>query len=159
MRTEGKNLILLEMIVVLFFFSLSATIALQLFVAAYDQSVASENEISYYLLAEDIMEQISHDPFAAGEVLDPAAGWTQTADTGSGVWYECDFDRRFRPLPDAGKAAYRMRVNLYDEARSEAGVLTGMVVEVDQIQADGAGEVCLRLTGKQYVPSYAEVFA
>ncbi len=61
-RATQPNMLLLELVIVLFFFSLSTAVILELFVAAHDQSVRAEADSALTLMAEDLADRF----FASG---------------------------------------------------------------------------------------------
>lgn len=75
---QKRNSMLIELIIVILFFSISVSIIMQLFVAASERSKQSEAENLAVFYAEDIAERF----IASGEALDAffADGWTQAGD-------------------------------------------------------------------------------
>ena len=57
--TRKPNAMLIELVIVILFFALSASIILQLFVAASNRSVQSATDSSALIYAEDFIEQFS----------------------------------------------------------------------------------------------------
>ncbi len=79
MNKAGKpNSLLIELVIVLLFFSLSAVVILQLFVAAHDKSVDSAVGTEATLMAEDIAERFRAGGLEPGVFL-AGDGWTEAA--------------------------------------------------------------------------------
>lgn len=74
----SRNLLLIELIIVIFFFSLSAVITLQAFVHAYEDTQENERLTSAMILAQDWAEQLyaAEDPQAFLQ----EKGWTSMTD-------------------------------------------------------------------------------
>ncbi len=159
MKSEKKNLILLELIVVLFFFSLSAMVTIQLFVASYEKSVQNESKTSALTLSQDLIEQVLYSPQDAENLFLDADGWDQEG-TPSGICCTRWFDKHMNPAPAGEKeAVYEMRVRLEDESSTKAGVLTRASVRVTLHRKNGEDAVILELDGGKYVPGETKIFA
>lgn len=69
------NAMLIELVIVILFFSISAGIILQLFVAAHDRSMQSDTDTAALLLSEDMAERFAASDLPLDAFLD-ADGWT-----------------------------------------------------------------------------------
>ncbi len=77
MKTGKPNTLLIELVIVLLFFSLSAAVILQLFVATHDRQLRNEVESGATLLAEDISARFAASDLDA-KVFFAADGWAET---------------------------------------------------------------------------------
>lgn len=82
MTRRKPNAMLIELVIVLMFFAISASIVLQLFVAASEKNGQNSNQSAYLLIAEDYAER-----FAASK-LDSDAFFVADGWTASGNGYE-----------------------------------------------------------------------
>lgn len=78
-KTRKPNAMLVELVIVILFFALSASIILQLFVAASNRSVQSATDASALLHAEDFAERFSVSPLGT-EVFCIKDGFENTAE-------------------------------------------------------------------------------
>lgn len=71
MKNAGRpNSLLVELVIVLFFFSLSTAVILQLFIAAHDKSVRDMTDSAATLMAEDYAERFAQSRMAAEKFLE-----------------------------------------------------------------------------------------
>ena len=70
------NAMLIELVIVILFFAISASIILQLFVAAHDRSVQSDVENTAVLTAEDIVERFAASSLGADAFFEDL-GWIE----------------------------------------------------------------------------------
>lgn len=76
MRTAGRRSpALVELILVILFFSLSAVILVQVFVKAKDMSEMSRAKTQSMILAQDLIEQWKADPTDPEELFSEQKGW------------------------------------------------------------------------------------
>lgn len=76
MNKAGKpNALLIELVIVLLFFSLSAAVILQLFIGAHDKSVRSSTDSVAIIMAEDMAERFLASDLTADAFL-TAEGFT-----------------------------------------------------------------------------------
>lgn len=80
---DKKNPALIELIIVIFFFSLSATIIVQLFAASYQISRQSYRDSIAVIRAQDIIEQLKTDPVNPEKVL---GNWENTKDQDGNIF-------------------------------------------------------------------------
>lgn len=78
-KTSKPNSMLIELVIVLLFFSLSAAVILQLFFAAHNASVRASVDSSALMMAEDVAERFSVSDLTADAFL-AADGWTMQDD-------------------------------------------------------------------------------
>ncbi len=81
MKKAGKpNSLLIELVIVLLFFSLSASVILQLFVATHDKSVRSRVDSAAMTMAEDLADRFYVSELNA-DAFFLADGWQQSEGT------------------------------------------------------------------------------
>lgn len=133
--SRKPNAMLIELVIVILFFSISAGIILQLFVAASNKSIQSSADTSATLIAEDVAERFAVSREEA-DTFFSADGWTQTEDG-----YE-------RQTQAAGRT-YRVAVQC-DTQETAAGTYDAVTVSV----YDGAREAIV-LPADRYLPKEA----
>ncbi len=137
MKKAGKpNSLLIELVIVLLFFSLSASVILQLFVATHNKSTHSKVGSAALMLAEDLNDRFAVSDLAIETFL-AASGWV--------------------PAEDGDANAYVRTVNLEGRAlevavtgaqqTSEAGVLDEYAIDVYD-----RGDVIIHLPMVRYSP-------
>jgi type II secretory pathway pseudopilin PulG len=124
------NTFLVEIVVVILFFALSATVTLQLFVAAHNRQRESSEISAAMLQAQSLVEQ-----FRAGETMDATLY----------------FDEDWNPVMGSGKYEVALRVNPEERA---AGQMLVANVRVVRSAADGTEKEIYGLTAKKYVPAF-----
>lgn len=136
MNRRKPNALLIELVIVILFFAISASVILQVFVAARDRSVQSSTDTSALLMAEDIAEQFAASP------LDPSAFLAS-------VGFSADDDA------EAGYSLTRTAANGRDltllcapeSEETDAGTLDSMLLTV----MDGS-RAAVTLPIKRYLP-------
>lgn len=78
-KTRKPNAMLIELVIVILFFSISAGIILQLFVAAHDRSKQSTVDTCAVLMAEDLAECIAASTLPM-DVFLAEDGWTRAGE-------------------------------------------------------------------------------
>ena len=131
-----RNIVLIELIVVIFFFALSAAITLQMFGAAHDFSADSAETTEALLLAQDWAEQIA----ASG---DPTVTLTESGWELSGDKYRL-----------AVSEVYTLAISLEIEA-ARAGDMAYLSIEVYGESPDGT-QLLLTLPVSLYLPGTGE---
>lgn len=100
MRKSRKNIALIELLIVIFFFSLSAMIIVQVFTQSKIISQESKHTSTAIIMAQDIIEQLQASPFDADEVLDD---WVKTLQDGTDTYtVYLDNDMQFADEKDQG---------------------------------------------------------
>ncbi|MFA0814193.1 MAG: type II secretion system protein [Anaerofustis sp.] len=80
---KGRNPALIELIIVIFFFSLSATVIVQLFMASHDYSMQSRLDGNILVATQDWMEQLRNNPSSADEIF---PNWQKMQENGQIVY-------------------------------------------------------------------------
>ncbi len=122
MKNIGKvRAFLTEFVLVILFFSLSAVIALQLFLKANDKSELSKNMTMAYIVAEQTAEAIRSEEgeVSLEELLDR-----------KGCWYDKEWK-----LCDETEAKFVLSLSVVSE-KTVAGVLVDIVVIVSEKAAE-----------------------
>lgn len=131
--TRRPNAMLIELVIVILFFALSAGIILQLFVAAHDRSAQNETDTAAMLMAEDFAERFA----ASRQPLDAfleADGWAAQADA--------------RTKQVAREGATPLTLHLTGESeQAEAGTLDRLTLTI----RDG-GREAVTLPVSRYLP-------
>lgn len=152
MKTTKKNLALLELILAILFFALSAAVLTQVFVKAKTMSDSSRAGTLGLVAAEDLAERLKAAPWDAGKILSAEAGWTPEQPDGEGGFaYTAGYGGDMRPT--AGEADYLVRVAVSPEARA-AGTLYRISVGIERMFDH---ENILELKTGRYVAADGEV--
>lgn len=145
-RGDNRNPALVELILVLLFFSLSAVILVQVFVKAHFMSEESEAQTLGLLWAQDVIEQWKEDPEHPEEILSSQDGWEGIPDMGELQVFRRICGKELEPAkPEEG--IYEMRADLWSED-TEAGRLYYIQVQVNSLR-DEKTEVVL--TTSRYI--------
>lgn len=146
-RRENRNPALVELILVLLFFSLSAMVLVQIFVKAHLTSVESQIQTLGLLRTQDVIEQWKEDPKQARAIFAEEDGWEEIQEQGEFQTYRMICGRELEAVPEE-QGAYEMRVNLWVDAK-EAGKLYHIQAQVNNLR-DERTEVVL--TTARYIP-------
>lgn len=131
MKTEKKNLALLELILAILFFALSAAVLTQVFVKVKTMSDLSRAGTLGLVVAEDLAERLKVAPWDAERILPAKAGWTpEQPDAEGGFAYTAGYGGDMRPT--AGEADYLVRVAVSPESRT-AGTLYRISVGIERL--------------------------
>lgn len=145
-RGDNRNPALVELILVLLFFSLSAVVLVQVFVKAHFMSEESEAQTLGLLQAQDVIEQWKEDPGHPEEILSPSDGWEEIPGTGKFRVFRRICGKDLESVePEQG--IYEMRVDLWSEG-TEAGRLYYIQVQANSLQDDKTEVV---LTTSRYI--------
>lgn len=146
-RGNNRNPALVELILVLLFFSLSAVVLIQVFVKAHLLSEESEAQTLGLLWAQDVIEQWKEDPGHLEEILTAEDGWEEVSGIGEILTLRKIYGKELEPV-EAEQGVYEMRVDLWSEG-TKAGRLYHIQVQVNSLQ-DEKTEVVL--TTAKYIP-------
>lgn len=135
MSEKKRNSMLIELLIVILFFSISVAIIMQLFVAASDRSKQSQADNLALLYAEDMAERLMASEMAMEAYLQEA-GWQQDGDD-----YKMAFDADGRQL---------LMVASNETEATAAGALDSMTLTV----LDGE-RVSIALPVTRYAPGEA----
>lgn len=138
MKTSKKNLALLELIIVILFFAMSAVVLTQVFVKAKAMGDISSAQTTGLVAAEDIAERLMAKPWDAGGIL---TGWSNDGDK-----YTAQLGEDMR-MP-AENPVYTATVDVQPQSQS-AGTLYKIDVDITRIN-DGHNIINIE-TGR-YVP-------
>lgn len=129
MKTAGKkNPALVELILVILFFSLSSTVLVQLFVRAKDMSETSRAQTMGLVFAQDWIEQWKANPAHPETVFLADEGWKEEDSTEGGPCFSIEIDENMQTgLTEAG--IYEVWVRLNGEGR-DAGKLCKIAVSI-----------------------------
>lgn len=132
MKMAGKkNLALIELILVILFFALSAVVLVQVFVKAKSMSDTSRASTLGLVTAQDLVEQLKAAPEEADRILSEASGWAREEFYGRvGCTYTAGYGEDMRPVQ--GEAAYEVRAVVWPEFY-EAGTLYRIEVTVERV--------------------------
>lgn len=140
MKSAGKtNTLLMELIIVILFFSLSAVITLQLFVTAHEQSTLSHDKTMALLRAQNVAEELRADE---SSVL---TGFSELEEDRYMICYNEDWE------PSGETGAYEMSVQV-ERKPSEYGTMMELDVRVNK----GGQELCSLQTSR-YLPAKEDV--
>lgn len=148
MKTAKKNLALLELILAILFFALSAAVLTQVFVKAKTMSDLSRAATLGLVVAQDLTERLKAAPWDAEKTLSAQDGWSKEEGGGS---YSAGYDADMRPT--AGEAVYAAQVKVRPEPCA-AGTLYRISVSIDRLFD---GENIMRLTTSRYFSTDGEV--
>ena len=129
---------LIELILVILFFSISAAVILQFFVAAHLKSEESAQKSAAILQAQQIAEGFQQ----TGTLPQNALAQQEDA-----VLY---FDEDWRALSSLEGASFLARLSLQEE-KTPAGSLRRLTVDLHAIESDGQDEL-YALSVEKYVP-------
>lgn len=160
MRKVGrKNPALVELILVILFFSLSAMVLVQVFVKAKMLSREGRDKTMGILFAQDMIEQWKADPALPEEIFRAAEGWTEETPQGEARIFvslrDKDMNTGAGPeISSEGTAlpVYTARAELTKEVR-EAGTLYRIKMTVTENQGK---EPLTELQTAKYVPNFEE---
>lgn len=110
---DKKNPALIELIIVIFFFSLSATIIVQLFAASYQISRQSYRDSIAVIRAQDIIEQLKTDPVNPEKVLE---NWENTKDQNGNI-FTAYVDEKMNII-DKEQSTYIFVIHIENEGRN-----------------------------------------
>ena len=145
--TEKRNPALVELILVILFFALSAVILVQVFVKAYMLSQRSRAETLGMVLAEDLLEQWKEIPEQPEQLFSSESGWQEQEAGGEVRTFLAGRGENMEPA-DSGQAAFEVRTELWAEER-EAGELYHIKVQVADLRD---GKTLVELETARYVP-------
>ncbi|MGI6199244.1 MAG: hypothetical protein ACOYJA_00570 [Christensenellales bacterium] len=104
-----SSLFLLELMVVLLLFALSSTVCVKLFAQAKLISRHSADTTMAVLHAQQVAERIKSQGEQA--LTDQGAAWAGTA-------WTMDYGADWQPVPQSGRAVYRLRVTPHSQGRT-----------------------------------------
>ena len=152
MKTAKKNLALLELILAILFFALSAAVLTQVFVKAKTMSDSSRAATLGLVAAEDLAERLKAAPWDAERILPAEAGWTP-GQPGIEGGFACTAGYGADMRPTAGEISYLVRVTVSPELRT-AGTLYRISVGIERLFDQ---EIIMRLKTSRYVSADGEV--
>ncbi len=117
---DKKNPALIELIIVIFFFSLSAAIIVQLFAASYQISRQSYRESIAVIRAQDIIEQLKTDPINPGKIL---LNWENTKDQDGDI-FTAYVDEKMNII-DKSQSTYKFVIHI-ENAGGDSGTLVAI---------------------------------
>lgn len=147
---KARNPALIELIIVIFFFSLSATVIVQLFMASHTLSAESRIAGNALIATQNWLEELKNDPFDADMIL---SVW-QKESNGRQSTYSCFFNDDFVNCDEAD--ATILAVVIIDNNPTEAGNLIDISASVSRINTDVGGEFITSVSTSIYESS-AEV--
>ena len=148
-RGENRNPALVELILVLLFFSLSALVLVQVFVKAHLTSEESRTQTLGLLKAQDVMEQWKEDPEHPEALFHVGDGWEEAPDAGDVRTFYMQCNEELESVSQE-QSTYEMRVNLWTETLA-AGSLYHIQTQVNSLR-DGKTEVVLKTA--RYIPKW-----
>lgn len=148
MKMAGKrNPALVELILVILFFALSAMVLVQVFVKAHLISRESRAETYAMVLAEDLLEQWKNIPEQPEQLFSSENGWREEETGGSVRTFLSGCGEAMEPAAQED-AVYEVRAELWTEPQ-EAGELYHIRVRVIGV-SDGREQADLETA--RYVP-------
>ena len=144
---EKRNPALVELILVILFFALSAMILVQVFVKAHVLSEESRSRTLGMVLAEDLLEQWKEVPKQPEQLFSLENGWQEQETGGEVRTFLTGCGENMEPA-DPQQAVYEVRAELWSEER-EAGELYHIKVQVAKPQG---GTTFVELETARYVP-------
>lgn len=143
MNRMGKTrAFLVEFILVILFFSISAVITLQLFVAANEKSTLSSEKTAAYLKMQTMAEEIKGKGTYFESYFSAANGWKD---------FTRYYDREFN-ISDVETASYVLRAEL-KQTEHTGGELAAVVLTFYKIKAGQEEEIC-SLQVQSYLPDW-----
>ena len=140
MKSAGKtNTLLMELIIVILFFSLSAVITLQLFVTAHEQSTLSHDKTMALLKAQNVVEEIQADE------SDTLSGFIELEEDRYIICYNEDWE------PSGETGSYELSVQV-GRKPSEYGTMMELDVRVHKDDKELCG-----LQTSRYLPAKGDV--
>ncbi len=131
MQKRRNNIALIELLIVIFFFSLSAMVIVQVFVRS-DQISQKSNSMSVaIILAQDTMEQLRSEPKNAIDVLDD---WTIIDQNDKQQIFELYFDEKM-DITNGERYDYRFVVDM-SKTDQEYGTFFDIKIEVYSVQKE-----------------------
>ena len=148
-RLKQTNTFLVEIIIVILFFSLSVAVTLQLFVSAHaDSTLSSEKNIAL-MRAQSVCEQIREaDPGAPESFEKKIEGCTLTEQNGSVGRYEVCFDKDWN-IVNTQSAYYLMTIEI-NSTQEESGLLISAAVSVAK-DKNGTAQMLTQLNTSRYL--------
>ena len=147
---KSRNPALIELIIVIFFFSLSASVIVQLFMASHSFSVQSEIAGNVLIMSQDWLEQLKSDPDKTDEIL---SDWIKSSDTGQMI-YSQYFSDNMDVCSES--EATLLGVITISESDLNNGNLISLSVTVSDLNGE-EGDAITTLNTQIYVSSGAEV--
>lgn len=149
MRTAGRRSpALVEFILVILFFSLSAVILVQVFVKAKDMSEMSRAKTQGTILAQDLIEQWKADPTESEELFSEQKGWEKEPFQEESEDFLTSTDK-FMQFSQEGEEGCRIQVKVSEELWS-AGTLYWIQVTIVRGRDQ---KLITELETAKYVPS------
>lgn len=145
---EKRNPALVELILVILFFALSAMILVQVFVKAHLLSRESRAETLGMVLAEDLLEQWKEVPNQPENLFSSENGWREEETGGEVRTFLTGFGENMEPAASE-EAVYEVRTELWTEER-EAGELCHIKVRIAGVEN---GKIFVELETSRYVPA------
>lgn len=134
---------LVELLVVILFFSIASAVTIRLFAAAHQDSIQSERLYRAVTLTQSTCEAIRAFEDSA-QALSSLYGGYKTDENGQMV---VRFNEDWQPVGDGGAVAFELRVDSALAGQGEQGAL--LSAEVAVFAED---EEIYRLTAKKYIP-------
>lgn len=135
------NSFLVEIIIVILFFSLSAAITLQVFVATHKKGELSTNLNMAVILTQQLTEQYRANADQCSWCVSPVN------ENGNTV-YTVEYDKNWKPVSENG--TFKIHFEVKTVSSDDAGTLYETVAEAVSIK-DDAEESVYRLPSRQYV--------
>ena len=147
---KARNPALIELIIVIFFFALSATVIVQLFMASHTLSAESRIAGNALVATQNWLEELKSDPFDADNIL---SGWQKESNEQQST-YSCFLNEDFILCDEAD--ATILAVVIIEKNQTDAGNLIGISASVSRTNTDTASKVITSVATSIYQSS-AEV--
>lgn len=145
--SNGINSFLIEIVIVICFFSISAVAILQLFVAANNRAQQSRDLSVAVIKAQDIAEQIKG--LSSPEELPELLKAAKTASSDGADHFRIDYDQQWSQTQSAPRFAIDVAVK---KSAAESGVLIDAEISVFRCKSGGEEKIFTLNTAK-YLPN------
>lgn len=147
-KLKQTNTFLVEIVIVILFFSLSVAVTLQLFVSAHANSTLSSEKNIALMRAQSVCEQIREAGPGAPESFEKKIeGCTLTEQNGSVGRYEVCFDKDWNIVNM--QSAYLMTIEI-NSTQEESGLLINAAVSVTK-DKNGVAQMLTQLNTSHYL--------